>query len=264
MKRSHFSIIIIFASCIAVYAQTPVTIEKELHEQLDIVSRSSFRGGEYNEDKVTAANDKIRGLLTKFGNRSDVLAYPFDKLKNGMFIATSKDGRLRVYSWDYGSSGTMRDFAIVYQFRGKSGRVHVWAQPSCDDFSDCGTGSFIEDLFQVRGPSGTVYLPVSTGILSTSLCYATISIILIDGEKLNRKAKLFRTTSGLNNSVGFEYDFFSVVDRPERPVKLFHFDEANGSFRFPVVIEDEKTPQGRVTDKFITYSFNGKYFVRQH
>ena len=52
------------------------------------------------------------------------------------------------------------------------------------------------------------------------------------------------------------------IDREERPVKLFTFNETRKEFKFPIVIEDEETPQGRVTNKFITYRFNGTHFVR--
>ena len=44
--------------------------------------------------------------------------------------------------------------------------------------------------------------------------------------------------------------------------RLFKFDEAKRSFTFPIVIEDEKTPRGRITNKLITYRFNGSYFVK--
>ena len=71
-----------------------------------------------------------------------------------------------------------------------------------------------------------------------------------------------RTPSGLTNDISFAYDFFSVVDRPERPIKLFTFNETRKEFKFPIVIEDEEAPQGRVTDKFITYRFDGTYFVK--
>ena len=87
-----------------------------------------------------------------------------------------------------------------------------------------------------------IYLGVSTFIGSTSLSGQTIRAFKINGNRLNRNAKVIRTSSGITDSIGFEYDFFSVVEHPERPIKLFSFDEKNVSFKFPVVIEDEKTP----------------------
>jgi hypothetical protein len=103
---------------------------------------------------------------------------------------------------------------------------------------------------------------VDTFIGSTSLAGQGIHAFRINGDKLDRKAKVIRTTSGVTDSISFAYDFFSVVDHRERPIRLFSYDEVKRSFRFPVVIEDSKTPQGRVTNRFITYRFDGKYFVK--
>lgn len=156
----------------------------------------------------------------------------------------------------------MHDFLTVFQFRDRKGKVRTWAQPYSEDISDYGVGSFVHDIFQTDTSVGPIYLLVSTFIGSTSLSGQTIKVFRINGEKLDQNAKFIRTASGMTNSISFEYDFFSVVDRPERPIKLFSFNEKEKSFLFPVVIQDEKAPQGRVTDKFITYKFNGKYFVK--
>jgi hypothetical protein len=176
-----------------------------------------------------------------------------------MYIATSKDGRVRIYSWDMLDGGTMHDFDCVYQFQGSSGKVFTWTQP---ETAEGDPGSFYTDVFQLDATDGAIYLPVSTFVGTTSLAGQSISVVRIDGDKLVPDAKLIKTGSGLNNSISFSYDFFSVVDRPDRPIKLFTWDAAKQSFRFPIVIEDKKTPQGRVTDKFITYKFDGKYFVK--
>jgi hypothetical protein len=61
----------------------------------------------------------------------------------------------------------------------------------------------------------------------------------------------------LKNSISFEYDFFSVVDRPERPIQLIKYDQTKKTIYIPVVFEN-----GKVTDKYITYKFTGEYFEK--
>jgi hypothetical protein len=134
----------------------------------------------------------------------------------------------------------------------------MWAENEEDESA----GSFYPEIFQVASKNGPIYLATSTFIGSTSMHGQSIKTIKINGDDLDLTAKLIRTTSGPANSVGFGYDFFSVVDRKERPIKLFTFNEARKEFKFPIVIEDEETPQGRVTNKFITYRFNGTHFVK--
>ena len=253
-------IILLFAvsSVIGVCAQAPAEVERILLKHLSDVSTYGTYAGSYDDGKSKAANDLVRRELIRNGNRPAILTYDFPKLKDQIYVATSKDGKLRIYSWDMETGGTMHDFASVFQFQGKSGKVHVWSDTGDEDTA----GPFYTQIFQVASKTGTIYLINSTFIASSSLSGQSLDVVRIVGEKLDRKAKMIRTASGLTNTVGFAYDFFSVVDHPERPIKLFFFDEPKREFRFPVVIEDEETRQGRVTNKFITYRFNGTLFVK--
>lgn len=251
-----FLFLMLFAASAA--AQSPATVEREIVGHLDAITKYGSYGDSYDEAKLTKHNELLKNTLIRNGKRSEILHYAFPKLDGKMFVATSADGKLRVYSWDLETGGTMHDFESVYQYRGKSGKVYTWTETRDDESA----GTFCTQIFDVPSANGTIYLTNSTFIGSTSLAGQSIDVVRIDGEKLDTKAKLIRTGSGLKNSISFGYDFFSVVDHPERPVKLVYFNAAKKEFRFPVVIEDDKTPQGRVTNKFITYRFNGKYFVR--
>ena len=153
----------------------------------------------------------------------------------------------------------MHDFDTVFQYKGKSGKIYTWTDSDSDHEDG---GAFYHQIFQTDTPTGAIYLGVSTNIASTSYAGQRISAFRINGEKLDTDAKVIKTGSGIKNSVGFQYDFFSVVEHKERPIRLFSYNEEKKSFRFPIVIEDKKTPQGRVTNRFITYRFDGKYFVR--
>jgi hypothetical protein len=238
-------------------AQTLPVIERELIGRLDNISKFGTYGGNF-DDKVYAENKAFKTALLTYGRRSDVMRYLFPKLKEKMQITTSRDGKLRIYSWDQETGGTMHDHDSVFQYRGTSGKVLTWAD---NDDEESG-GGFYHDIFQLDTVGGAVYLGVSTFIGSTSYAGQSIRVFRIKGDRLDLDVKLIRTSSGLQNSISFAYDFFSVVDRPERPIRLFKFNPTSRAFTFPVVIEDDKTPQGRVTNKTITYRFNGTFFVK--
>ncbi len=252
------SIIFLFTANWA-FSQTPVAIELDLRGHLENISKYGNYSDSNDQDKLYSQNKFLKEKLLRFGKRLDVLRYSFSKLNEQMFITTSKDGRFRIYSWDEQTGGTMHDYDSVFQYQGGDGKVYTWTERSTDDGD---VGAFYHQIFQVNSNTGPIYLAVSTFIGSTSLAGQTIEVVRIDGERLDRSAKLIQTAGGLKNSISFGYDFFSVVDRPERPIRLFLFDDAKRTFRFPIVIEDEKTPQGRVTDQFITYRFNGTHFVK--
>jgi hypothetical protein len=258
MKILFLLFVTIFAA--SAFGQTPARVETELLGYLAEISKYGNYGGETDDEKLSAANDKLKSSLMNNGTKSALLVYAFPKLRKEMYVATSKDGKFRIYSWDMQTGGTMRDFAAVYQFRGSDGKTTMWAENDEDESA----GSFYPEIFQVASKNGPIYLATSTFIGSTSMHGQSIKTIRIDGDDLDLYAKLIRTVSGATNSVGFAYDFFSVVDRKERPIKLFEFNETKKEFRFPVVVEDEETPQGRVTNKFITYRFNGTHFVKKN
>jgi len=250
--------LLVVAFAFVASAQTPASIERQLSSYLDNMAKYGSYGGSYDDKKLSDNAARFRTTLLKNASRRDLLTYSFPALKDKIYIATSPDKRLRIYSWDLEDGGTMHDFDHVVQYLGRGGKTNVWSPEDSDD----GGGGFYTDVFQTDAPSGTIYLEVSTFIGSTSINGQKIEAFTITGDKLNEKAKVIQTANGLTNSISFGYDFFSVVDRPERPVRLVYWNAADKSFRFPVVIEDDKTPNGRVTNKFITYRFNGKYFVK--
>ena len=251
-------IAILFLAATSAFSQRPTLVETELLQFLADISKYGKYAGERDEEKLTAANEGLERSLMKNGTRAEILAYAFPLLQEEMYVATSKDGKLRIYSWDMQTGGTMHDFASVFQFRSNGGKTIMWAENDEDESA----GSFYPEIFQVASKKGPIYLATSTFIGSTSTHGQSIKTIKINGDDLDLTAKLIRTASGPTNSIGFGYDFFSVVNRKERHIKLFEFNEARKEFKFPIVIEDEETSLGRVTDKFITYRFNGTHFVK--
>ncbi len=257
-----FRCIVVVIACTLVslpsLAQSNRAIENELGRHLNNLAKNT------GNNKVLARENKlIKQKLLKYARKASTLKYDFKGLTApppSMQITTSKDGKFRIYAWDTQTGGTMRFFDGVYQYQSSRGRVYSKAFGGTRGFAARG---FYSQIFQVDTGPGRAYLANSNLILSTSLMHQDIEAYAIEGEKLNTNARLIRTPTTLRNSVGFDYDFFSVVDRPERPIKLFSYDEAKKQFRFPVVLEDKKFPNGgRVTNRFITYRFNGKYFVK--
>ncbi len=245
-----------------VTAQTPQTVEDELLAHFKTLNEASNYGGNSDVDVQDRESEAIYDKLRKYGKRTDVLKYSFPRLSDKMSIVTAGDGKYREYSWDCECGGTMHNFYTVVQYLGASGKAHVWAPPLTTDIAESGVGAFTHDIFPLTIGKRRIYITVSTFIGSTSLSGQFIGAVSVDGEKLNHEPHVIRTKTGFTDSIFFEYDFFSVVDHPERPIKLVFFDEAERSFKFPVVVEDEHFMNGKVTDKFITYKFNGKYFEK--
>ena len=140
--------------------ETPAAIEHELLGYLDAASKSGSYSDGYDEEKNTKANDAIRQTLERAGKRLDVLHYAFPNLKKRMAVATSCDGKLRIYSWDLETGGTMHDFECVYQYQGNSGTVRTWS--ASDDPESA--GGYYTEMFQVDTKNGPIYLANSNFI----------------------------------------------------------------------------------------------------
>jgi hypothetical protein len=248
MRKKILAFSFLFVLLSHASGQTIRAIEDRLLALLANIEKSSNYGLEPDEEKLEQANAAFKKYLMLYTGRPATLSYAFPRLKKQLDIATSKDGKFRIYSWDEGSGGSMHDFSSIAQFRGSDGTVRSVALPS---------GGFFHDIYQVEGSDGPLYLGVATFIASGSLRDETIRAFKITGTKIDSNVRVIRTNTGLQNSISFEYDLRSTDDKV-----LFTFDPVRRSFSFPVVIEDEEMPQGRVTNKRITYKFNGRNFVK--
>ncbi|QQS41237.1 MAG: hypothetical protein IPM63_18040 [Acidobacteriota bacterium] len=238
---------------------TPAELEKMIVERLqrfwDLSQSRDPRDGTKLED----LNKEIKELLRRNGTRKEVLEYGFPGLSKEMAVATSPDGKLRFYSWDDMSGGTMRFHEKVVQFVGSDGKVRVIVE---DPDRSKGGQPFFHQIFQMEVKDGPLYFGNFTMIASTSLNAQAIEAMKIDGNKLKREVKVFETEEGLSGELWIEYDFFTVVDRKERPIRLFEFDPETKTLRHPYIDEEiEGHPgQGKVTDKWVTYKFTDGRF----
>jgi hypothetical protein len=256
-----FTIAIALVLASTAFAHSNEEIENtliDLHGQIEKYSSYSSEYSDDRDSKLSKANKAFRTrLLQLTSQHASMLKYGFPKLRDKIQIKASPDSALKVYSWDTLSGGTMHFYDRVFQFRGVDG---VFSRNTFNEEGDA--SGFVNEVFDIETKTGTVYLVCSTTVLSTSYRGQALFAFQVDGNNLSDGVKIIKTSSGTTDSLSFGYDFFSVVDRKERPVRLFEYDRKSKTISFPVVIEDQKTPQGRVTSSKIKYRFDGEHFVR--
>ncbi len=245
---------------ICAVGQSNAIIEQELVKNITEIQKYSSYGANYDEEKLYKANDDFEKNLLRYTKIASTLSYVFPELSKVMLKVTSDDGKFRIYSWDSETGGTMHDYWRVYQYLGRDGRVYSRIDDNGGE--DRGPGGFVYDIFTVDTKGGRIYIVCSTFIGSTQDHSQSAHLYKIAGNDLKDKVKLIKTRSGITDSLSFEYNFFSVVDRAERPVKLISFDKKTKTLKIPVVINDKEFPNGRVTMKFIRYRLDGNYFVK--
>ena len=253
----NFVTFLLVTLTLASFAQTPEKIQQELISHIKNMKKYSAYGSNYKDALLSKEGELFKTKLLKYAKQSAVLKYNFRELSKHLDIATSEDGKFRIYSWDSEQGGTMHFFENIFQFLGSDGKVYS----KSNDLEEGDAGGFVSDVFGIDTKQGKVYLARFHSILSTQDSGQSFQIFKVQGTAF-KDAKLIKTNSGLTNRLSFGYNFFSVVDRPERPIKLFEYDNKTKTIKFPVVVEDEKFPNGGVTDKFIEYKFNGTYFIK--
>lgn len=204
-------------------------------------------------DSISFYSDKFETEFTNFINSNPTsLNYRFKKLVDSIRcnVETSSDGNFRIYSWDARTGGTMRIFRTIYQWK-NNGKVFA----KVPKFDESDPGSFCSKIFTVSILDKPYYLAVTNGIYSTKDAMQSISAYNIVGNKLVDTVKLFKTKAKKLNSIDVGFDFFSVVDRPERPLELIVYDDKQKIIYIPVVGDN-----GQVTKKNILYQLKDRYF----
>lgn len=235
------------------FADNCQTLDQQIATALINANDSSNYGDHPDEDKLTIANTQIDTIVQSFKNDSSTITCPFSQAqKQGLQFLTSADGSFRAFSWDIGTGGTMHFFNQYIQFVDDKGYSQIKG----------GEGGLVTSLFTTKLHDKPLYLLATTGIGSSKITTEVLNLYQIQDESLI-EPKIIKTKQGLTNQLTVDYNFFSVVDRPERPVKLFEFDKKSKTIRFPVVVEDKEFMNGKVTNRFIRYGFDGNYFIRK-
>ncbi|HKG05249.1 MAG TPA: hypothetical protein VKB19_02265 [Pedobacter sp.] len=209
---------------------------------------------EYYADSLIKANENFQKMLLRITKSQFSLSAEFKMLQDsGMYITSSEDGLFRIYSWDTQTGGTMHVFYTVYQY--KSGDK-IFSRAVRGEHFDA--GKFYSKIYTHWNNSKVYYLAISNSIFSTKDCLQEINVFSISNDMLDSKTELIRTSRGMTHRLRVDYDLFSVIDRPERPVELITYNRETKVIQLALVNEDLQ-----VTKKFIRYKFTGEYFERQ-
>lgn len=229
-----------------------MTMEDREQELVDIYQKlSASRYGE--SDSLTYYNNQFSKKLVYLIDRSyNTINYPFKILTEEHIctITTSKDGQFRIYSWDTQTGGTMRFFNAIYQYKRWDQVFTNWCNMEEGD-----PGAFYSEIFTLKVKKKTYYLGIANGIYSTKDVSQSIQAFELTNTGVNDSIQLMKTDDGMQNSLDLSYDFFSVVDRPERPVAVIRYDEKK-----KIISVSMTNEKGEIVPGNKSYRFNGRYF----
>ncbi len=222
--------------------------EKELiqtYNKLTAARSGDFDSLNYFSDLFT---EELKSLLSN----PKTLKYTFKLLSDERIctVKTSKDKLFRIYSWDSQLGGTMRFFNVIYQYKTDNG-----VKTQSIQLGEGDPAWFCSDLFTLKTKKNTFYLAIINGIYSTKDVSQSIQAFELTNTGVNDSILLMKTSDGLKNSLDLAYDFFSVVDRSERPVAVIKYDTKKKIISISMTNE-----KGEIVSGYTSYQFNGSHF----
>lgn len=248
---------------LAAFGQTQNATEQDLLRAYNrILHWRDYHGESQNlgvYDSLSNANEQFEKALVKCTSQNPAtISFDFKELKGkGLTISTSDDGLFRIYSWDTWTGGTMHFQQNLFQYKAGDKVFSKIVNEPLDDGDRYSINRYIQ-VFTVKTPTQTYYLGLYDRTYSNKDANQGMRVFAISGTVLDADVKLIKTSSGMKNKLGFDYDFFSVVDRKERPIKLMTYDPRSKTLKMAVVVGG-----GKVTNRFIVYQYTGQYFERK-
>ncbi|GAA3960936.1 hypothetical protein GCM10022210_05940 [Mucilaginibacter dorajii] len=201
-------------------------------------------------DSLYLANSIFEGKLLQAAAKYPFTVSNFFKSFDDepLGITTSADGVLIIYWWDTLTGGTQHAYSCVAQYKTAHGIKSV--SPASPNKYSCSYSK----IYSLKSKDKIYYLAVYDEILSYHDRCQGIQIFLIDKDDL-MPAKLIKTQTGLHSKIDYLYNDNSMRDQNWENELTYH--EKTQTLTIPVALEN-----GNLTDNYITYKFNGEYFIK--
>ncbi|MEO8514630.1 MAG: hypothetical protein ABI543_13805 [Ignavibacteria bacterium] len=250
----YIVIIISFLATSFLFGQTSSEIQKSLAEHLNKMTYYKFQAP--NDDSVNTYNTLFKKLFLKYlGDDPSSMRDNMDIIvKAGLIIASSEDKQFRIYSWDTQSGGTMHFYDNVYQYAAGD---KVFVKESMND-TEGDPKSWYSEIYTMKDKEKKYYLGVYNAEYSTRDIAQGIKFFAIENNSLNTDVKLAKTTDGNVNELGISFNFFSLQNHDERPLKLVLFDKSKNTISVPVVQNENDS----ITNKLTLYQYQNGLFEK--
>lgn len=258
MKFLKHILLITFICPLYSFSQIPGDIETNL---CNLFSRIDYWQQKENEaafavsasDSLGAANDAFaRKLLFYTEKYPATITHDFKQLKKARLdISSSADGLFRIYSWDTETGGTMHFFESVFQYKSGLKTMAILDTPR----EEGDVRPDYDKIFTFKNAGKTYYMCNYFNIGSTKDMSQGIQIFAIENGKLEDNVKLIKTKHTFRSRLGFDFNFLSKVYWKVSP--KIYFNPVLKTINVPLVDANYN-----MTNRFIVYKFNGKYFER--
>lgn len=248
--------------CTAAQAQSVQQVEQDILGHLKHIQYwrfeyspedTIFKSPVNADDSIAVANQMLLEYLVNIsGRQPQILRYEFKLPENSdMKIATSDDGRIRMFSWDTHTGEHEHDYHTVYMYLTGSG-IKALPDMQFNNKSDSRkpAGNCYQKIYLI---SDGYYLAVSSDMLNDNNTLKKIVALKIDGTQL-QPATLFSNDGQLLQDIQYTYNYSSNYDF-RKMKEEFDVRYENSKLIVPEVADY------KMTGKYKVYNFNGEKFV---
>ena len=225
-----------------VMAQNEAASRKIERQVAGLLDKAEYLTDKYQYDRIrtdtvrSVENALMATLLKGLNDAPGSISYPFiDLRKRRLRIATSKDGQLRIYSWDVRDQSDMGATSSIVQYKTPQGtRCRIFFDAQNDASDD--PGAFYTRIYTLKSGGKLFYLAFGHSQYNHWNTSQRMRALAIAGDKLVDTLKLFKQEGQLANVFEIYYDYFDYLKhgRPE-----MHFDPARNFLFVPVTRGDK-------------------------
>ena len=241
-------------------AQDMKTIEQNLlHVFQRIQYWDSYSGQDSTinrYDSLEAANTRFQQALTQSTTQfPGTLQYGFRQLQDsGMVIATSPDRKLRAYSWNSHTGGSMVIYERVFQYLTPTG-VRSTDQTGSEDHDGV---EWIWKITPFHNRNDTYYLAFSRAITCGACRSEAVKVYSIATRNLQGPLPLFKSDGVKNAALSVDFRDFGRTALLKSGHAIV-YDSVHHSFQ----VRSTDEMEGTLSDPYHIYRWTGNYFAKQ-
>lgn len=228
-------------------------VDKHITSMLQKISALSQNQAD-DYDKLQDANVQLLNYIKKNSTNAQMMKAPLkEACVNGLTAFVSDDKKVRCYSWDTLTGGTMHFFYSLISYDAGNNSFKLKVLNPNDKETEEDPGSCFEGLDTIKTKDGkTVYLVRDLFIGSGMIHGRTITAYMVASGKLV-EYPFFKTSKKTLKSINF--GFGEYTDATE-----FVLSPDKKTLKVPLI---KPTPDetGAATGKYLNYAFDGSHFV---
>lgn len=212
-----------------------VTAESDILKLYDVYVSTDIESADYDPVKFEF-EEALKQLLLDPKSKD----YQFSGLSEaGIHAVQSTDKKMRVFSWDDNTGGSMRFYTNLYQvFDGTKPEVYLFRASQDTKAQET---THINEIHSFQADNKTYYVLLGQSPVSNRLVYELLQMVTLNGNRMHFKNNNILWEGKKVSTIFTSYDVLNLdQDTEEELVNLIKFDAVKRQINVPVVNSEDQ------------------------